>query len=89
MKRWDWYWVIWICVAFLIPELLAEFKLIPMDTFSGTVQLSEKAHPFLKLVVYGFGIGLVTHLVYSTSFFKSMLVGAFIALAGHFLLKEA
>ena len=88
MKRLDWYWIVWIAVAFLIPELLAEFKLIPMDTFSGTVQLSEKAHPVLKLVVYGFGIGLVTHLVYSTSFFRSMIVGGLIAVAGHFLQKE-
>ena len=86
MKPWDPYWVVWIVVLFLIPELLAEFNIIPMDTFSGTVQLSEKLHPFLKPIVFGFGVGLVAHLVYGTPFWKALLAGALIALAVHVLL---
>jgi uncharacterized membrane protein YagU involved in acid resistance len=81
------YWfVFWIGVAFLVAELGAEFNLLPLDTFSKTVQLNEKLHPWLKPIVFGFGVGLVAHLVYGTLFWKSLIAGGLIALAVHFLL---
>jgi hypothetical protein len=81
----DGYWAFWIAVAFLIPELLAVFHVIPLDTFSKTTQLNEKLHPFLKPIVFGFGVGLVVHLVYGTNFFKAMAGGAFAAVAAAIL----
>lgn len=84
-KPWDAYWLFWLLLLFLVPELLAAFKVVPLDTFSGTTQISEKIHPFLKPVVFGFGVGLVTHLVYGTPFWKALLGGAVVAV-GTFLL---
>lgn len=83
----DGYWAFWILVAFLVPELLAVFKVIPLDTFSGTTWLNEQLHPWLRPFVFGFGVGLVTHLVYGTNFWKAMLGGALVAVAVNFFLR--
>lgn len=85
MKSLDWYWLFWLGVLFLIPELLAVFNVVPLDTFSGTTQLSEKIYPWLQPIVFGFGVGLVAHLAYGTGFFKAMLGGAVVAIGAHFL----
>jgi hypothetical protein len=85
LKPWDSYWLFWLLIAFLVPELLAVFKVIPLDTFSGTTRISEKIHPWLQPIVFAFGVGLLTHLAYGTNFFKAMLGGAVVALGVHFL----
>lgn len=87
LKPWDFYWLMWVGVLFLIPEMLAVFNVIPLDTFSGTTQISEKIHPWLQPIVFAFGVGLVTHLAYGTHFFKAMLGGAVVAIGVHFLMR--
>ena len=82
----DGYWAFWIFLAFLVPELLAVFHVIPLDTFSKTTQLNEKLRPWLRPLIFGFLVGLVAHLVYGTKLWKAELGGALIALAMHLFL---
>lgn len=87
MKTLDAYWLFWLLIAFLVPELLAVFKLIPLDTFSGTTAITERLHPWVQPIVFAFGVGLVAHLAYGTQFFRAMLGGAVAAIAAHLLLR--
>lgn len=87
-KPLDWYWLVWLGLFFLLPELLAVFNVIPLDTFSGTTSLAESSVPLVRFFVFGFGVGLVGHLTLGTPFFRAMLGGALGAAAAFFLYKH-
>lgn len=87
-KPYDFYWIIWLGGMFLIPELLAVFKVIPLDTFSHTTSIAERDNPWLKAVVFGFGIGLVAHLILGTPLWKATLGGLIGSVAASLMLNR-
>lgn len=87
MKFWDLgtseiYWSIWIFLGFLLPEILAGLHILPMMTLSRTSWDEEARFPIMRVILFGFLIGLCIHIVFRTSLWKTELA----ALAATFLI---
>lgn len=62
------YWGgVFILGAFLIPELLAHFRVINIMTLSRTSWDEEGRFPILRTILFGFLIGLTFHIVFRTN----------------------
>lgn len=77
------YWAVWIFVLFLVPELLANFGVIPMFTLSETAWLDEQTYPILRTIIFGFLVGLAVHIRFTTGLGRAEIGGIGIALAAH------
>lgn len=81
------YWgVVWLLLAFLTPELLAEFKVTPwLRTLSETVWHSERTYPYVASGLFATFVALSFHFFYRQDLWKAILVALPIAVAAHFI----
>lgn len=84
LKTSEIYWLAWILLGFLVPELLAHFGVIPMMTLSRTSWDEESRFPILRVILFGFLTGLVFHIVFRTSLWETLLGSTAFAFIAHF-----
>lgn len=78
LTRSDLIWACWL-VLFLLLEIPAACGWVPWLTLSGTAQLNEKLHPFLRLALAGFLIGLAVHIGWDVLLWRATLGGCLVA----------
>jgi len=84
IRRSDLIWAAWLLI-FLALEIPAAFGVVPWNTLSGTSWINEHLHPWLRPVLWGFLVGLSTHICFGTNFWKAEGGGIAIALIVHLL----
>jgi type II secretory pathway component PulF len=91
VSRWVYgyiYWgAFWLLLAFLIPELLAVYKVAPWPTFSATTVHATKTYPWVAYAVLGVLIGLGTHFLAGRHLWPSLVFGVVVSVGAHLLNK--
>lgn len=84
LDRSDLIWALWL-LLFLALEIPAALGLVPWYTLSHTSWVNEHIYPWLRPILWGFLVGLATHICYGTQLWKAETGGLVIALVLHFL----
>lgn len=84
LDRSDVIWTLWL-LLFLALEIPAALGIAPWDTLSRTSWMNEALYHWLRPVLWGFLVGLTTHICYGTDLWKAVVGGIVIAVVVHFL----
>lgn len=80
----DFVWAIWLAL-FLALEIPAALGLVPWNTLSQTSWLNEHLYPWLRPILVGFLVGLVVHIGYGASLWRTVLGGVIFAVVLNWL----
>lgn len=79
-------WATLIFVVFLVFELMPVFwSGCPWSTLSGTAQHAERTYPWLRVIVFGFLLGLLIHISFEIKMAPALLFAYAFTFLIHFL----
>lgn len=80
-------WSAWI-LFFVVLETVGWFRLAPWVTLSDTAWHAESTYGLVRIVLFGFLIGLVAHLVFHGPMWRTQALGFVVSLGAHLVDKH-